>query len=128
AQSGSQTLNGHAIFPLVVPPLNRSGNATVQWSTWAMNATDGGSTSSLSQTPLNSPTVFNFFFPDFKFPGLLASAGLTTPEFQLSSDTSVVLQMNFMSSAIFTDNNNTNGLTSFTSGDGDVVIDIGPWI
>src|SRR5581483_4099704 len=76
----------------------------------------------------NSPTVFNFFFPDYKFPGLLASAGLTTPEFQLSSDTTVVLQMNFLGGGILNNTGNTNGLSSFTGGDGDLVMDIGPWM
>src|SRR5262249_6763950 len=79
--SASQTQSSATVYPLVAPPLIRSGNVIVQSSTWHMNGTD----SSLSQTPLSSPTVFNFFFPDYKFPGALASAGLTTPEFQLTS-------------------------------------------
>jgi hypothetical protein len=93
-----------------------------------MNYTDSGSTSSLLQTPLNSPTVFNYFFPDYKFPGLLASAGLTTPEFQLTSDTSAVLQMNFLSSSIFNNGSNTNGLSSFTGGNGAIALDLGSWM
>ena len=96
--------------------------------TWSLGATDGGTTSSLSQTPLRAPTVFNFFFPDYEFPGLLASAGLTTPEFQLTSDTEVVLQMNFLSGGILNNTGNTNGLSSYTSGDGDITLDIGPWM
>ena len=74
------TQNGQTVFPLVAPPLVRSGNSTVQWSTYSLNTTDTGSSSSLSQTPLNAATVFNFFFPDYKFQGALAAAGLTTPE------------------------------------------------
>ena len=126
--SGNQTQNGLTTYPLGVPALVRSGNVLLRFSTWAMNATDGGATSSLSQTPLNSPTVFNFFFPEYKFPGVLASAGLTTPEFQLTSDTSVVLQMNFMESAILASTSNTNGLISFSSGNGAIMLDTGPWM
>src|ERR1041384_1576773 len=93
-----------------------------------MNAADVGSSSSLLQTPMNSPTVFNFYFPDYKFPGLLASAGLTTPEFQLTSDTGVVLQMNFLESGILNNVGNTNGLSSFNNGNGAIVLDLGPWM
>jgi hypothetical protein len=128
--SGNQTQNGLTVYPLVAPPLTRSGDAVVQWSTWNIGQTDvtSGGNGNLSQTPLNSPTVFNFYFPDFKFPGTLASAGLTTPEFQLTSDTSVAFQMNFLEGGILNNGNNTNGLTSFTAGDGDIVLDVGPWM
>jgi hypothetical protein len=101
---------------------------TVQWNTWNLGYTDTGSSSSLSQSPLRSPTVFNFYFPDYQFPGALASAGLTTPEFQLTSDTSVALQMNFIGGGILNNTGNTNGLSSFTGGDGDIVLDISPWM
>jgi Protein of unknown function (DUF1800)/PA14 domain/CHRD domain/Bacterial TSP3 repeat len=128
ATSNNQTQNGLTTYPLVAPHLTRSGNVLVQWSTWNIGATDTGSSASLFQTPLNSPTVFNFYFPDYKFPGTLASAALTTPEFQLTSDTSVALQMNFLEGGILNNGNNTNGLSSFTGGDGDIVLDIGPWM
>ena len=53
---------------------------------------------------------------------------MTTPEFQLTSDTSVVLQMNFSRAACLNNGNNTNGLSSFTGGSGAIVLDIGPWM
>jgi hypothetical protein len=94
-----------------------------------MGYTDSGGTFNLSQSPLSPPTVFNFFFPNYQFPGALASAGLTTPEFQLTSDTSVALQMNFLEGGIVGGNgNNTNGLNSFNNGSGAIVLDIGPWM
>lgn len=116
------------IYPLVAAPVIRSGSVTIRYSTWNMDYTDSGFSSSLSQTPLNSPTVFNFFFPDYKYPGILSSAGLTTPEFQLTSDTSAIMQMNFLTGAIFNNSGNTNGLSSFTSGNGSMALDIGPWM
>jgi hypothetical protein len=101
----------------------------VQFGTYGgMNATDTGSSSSLAQTPLNSPTVFNFFFPSYKFPGPLTTAGLTTPEFQLTSDTSVADQMNFIEGGLLLNTGNTNGLTSFANGNGSIVLDLGPWM
>ncbi|HTL58890.1 MAG TPA: DUF1800 family protein [Candidatus Limnocylindrales bacterium] len=120
----SQTQNSATVFPLVPPPLTRSGIVIVQTSTWHMNDTD----SSLSQTPLSSPTVFNFFFPDYKFPGVLASAGLTTPEFQLTSDTTVAVQMNFLEGGLLNNGSNTNGITSFIGGNGAIALDLGPWM
>jgi hypothetical protein len=116
------------VLPLVAAPITRSGKVSIGYSTWDMEYTEGGSSLSLFQTPLNSPTVFNFFYPDYKFPGILASSGMTTPEFQLTSDTSAVLQMNFFATSIFNNGNNTNGLSSFTGGSGDIALDLGPWM
>jgi hypothetical protein len=90
--------------------------------------TDNGAQVSLQQTPLRAPTVFNFFYPNFQFPGAIAAAGLTTPEFQLTSDTGVAFQMNFLASGILNNGNNTNGISSFTSGNGAIALDIGPWM
>ena len=53
---------------------------------------------------------------------------MTTPEFQLTSDTGVALQMNFLEAGILNNTGNTNGLSSFTAGDGDIALDIGPWM
>jgi hypothetical protein len=118
-----QTQNGMIVYPLVPPAIHRSGTVSVQLSTWHMSSTD----STLTQTPLRSPTVFNFFFPDFRFPGALASAGLTTPEFQLTSDTSVAVQMNFMEGGLLV-GANTNGIASFVGGNGAVDLDLGSWM
>ncbi len=49
----------------------------------------------LGQSPLLSPSVFNFFSPDFKSPGELATAGLNAPEFQTTTETTVVGGLNF---------------------------------
>jgi uncharacterized protein (DUF1800 family) len=45
---------------------------------------------STGQTPLRSPTVFNFFEPSFALPGEIAQAGLVSPEFQIATETTVV--------------------------------------
>lgn len=126
--SQSTTQGSFTLYPFGAPPLNRSGTVVAQVSTWNMGATDSGGTYNLSQSPLSAPTVFNFFFPDYQFPGVLTSAGITTPEFQLTSDTSVALQMNFLEAGILNNTGNTNGLSSFNNGGGAVAIDIGPWM
>ena len=126
--SSNLTQSAFSFYPLNAPPLTRSGTVAAQYNTWNMGYTDTSSTSSLSQTPLRSPTVFNFFYPNFQFPGPLASAGLTTPEFQLTSDTSVALQMNFLQAGILGNGGNTNGLSSYSAGNGAIAIDLGPWL
>jgi hypothetical protein len=93
-----------------------------------LSYTDTGTTYSLSQSPLRSPTVFNFYYPTYQFPGALASAGLTTPEFQLTSDTSVALAMNFIESGLLNNTSNTNGLSSYVGGNGSIVLNIAPWM
>lgn len=127
-KSANTTQDGQVIYPLAAPTLARSGQVAVIESTWNMGYTDTGSSSSLSQSPLRSPTVFNFYYPSYEFPGALAAAGLTTPEFQLTSDTSVALAMNFLEAGILNNTGNTNGISSFTSGNGSIVLDLGHWM
>lgn len=110
-------------FPLVSQPLVRSGNVTSRPSTFAMGNTDAD----IDQSPINAPTVFNFYLPDYKFPGTLASQGITTPEFQETAETSVVRQANFIERGIYA-LGNTNGLSSFRSGSNALVMDLGPWM
>jgi uncharacterized protein (DUF1800 family) len=56
------------------------------------------------QQPFNSPTVFNFFSPDYAAAGAIASAGLVSPEFQITTETTVVEQANTMYAALFWQN------------------------
>jgi uncharacterized protein (DUF1800 family) len=53
------------------------------------------------QEPLFSPTVFNFFSPDYTAPGAIALAGLASPEFQITTETTVVEQANTIYAALF---------------------------
>ena len=126
--SKNQTEDSLSVYGLQAPILTRSGTVVIQQSTWNMGYTDTGTTASLSQSPLRSPTVFNFFYPGYEFPGALASAGLTTPEFQLTTASGVALQMNFIEGGILNNTGNTNGLSSFTGGNGSIVLDIAPWM
>lgn len=48
----------------------------------------------INQSPLRSPTVFNFFEPDYVKSGDLAAAGLFAPEFQILTDTQAIKQPN----------------------------------
>jgi hypothetical protein len=53
---------------------------------------------------------------------------LTTPEFQLTSDTGVALQMNFVTSGILDGSGNTNGLSSYIAGSNAINLDLSPWM
>jgi len=55
----------------------------------------------LAQTPMRSPTVFNFYRPDYVPPNSnIATANLVSPEMYLTEETSVVGYLNFMRNAI----------------------------
>ena len=54
----------------------------------------------LGQSPLLAPSVFNFFSPNFRQPGAVAKANLYSPEFQITTETTVVGSLNFFSSVI----------------------------
>ncbi len=55
----------------------------------------------LAQTPMRSPSVFNFFRPEFVPPGsAIAVANLVAPEMQITDETSVTGYLNFMRDAI----------------------------
>jgi uncharacterized protein (DUF1800 family) len=54
----------------------------------------------LGQSPFLAPSVFNFYSPDFRAPGEIAKAGLVVPEFQITTETTIVGSLNFLTSAI----------------------------
>lgn len=115
--------NGVYIFPLKAQPLVRSGTVNTRLGTFSMDNTDND----LGQTPLSSPTVFNYFLPDYRFPGTIASQGITTPEFQGTSETTVVRHNNFVYDGVFNPSGDTNGISSFKAGGNSLVIDFSPW-
>lgn len=51
---------------------------------------------SFGQSPLFSPSVFNFFRPDYERAGPLANAGLAAPEFQITNESTLVLTANLL--------------------------------
>ena len=56
---------------------------------------------SLGQSPLHSPSVFNFFRPGYIPPGTtLATSQATAPEFQIVNETTVGSYVNFMQTIV----------------------------
>jgi uncharacterized protein (DUF1800 family) len=77
-------------------------------------------TSGLGQSPLHSPSVFNFFRPGYVPPGTtLAQSQSTAPEFQLVNETSVGGYVNYMQNRIHSGirvNNATSASSDFVNG------------
>ena len=55
----------------------------------------------MGQAPFRSPSVFNFFSPDYARPGDISDAGLVSPEFQITSETTAIRAMNTMRSLVY---------------------------
>ena len=67
---------------------------------WAVGNTSDPATR-LGQSPLRSPSVFNFFRPGYVPPNsAIGSAGLVAPEFQITNESSVVGYVNFMQTLV----------------------------
>lgn len=92
----------------------RAYGATSPSGVWAIGDLSDPA-SRLGQSPMRSPSVFNFFRPGYVPPGgALAAAGLTAPELQIANETTVAGYLNYMQRAIA------------GSGIGDVVADYAP--
>jgi hypothetical protein len=123
ANAAMNSDNQAVVFPHKAQPLVRNGTVNVRSSTFSVNNTDAD----IGQTPINSPTVFNYFLPEFKYPGPLASQGITTPEFQGTAETTVIRFDNYLYSGVFNPGN-TNGIASFATGNNALVMDFAPWM
>jgi uncharacterized protein (DUF1800 family) len=53
------------------------------------------------QAPLYAPSVFNFFSPFYSQVGAIQNAGLVAPEFQITTDTTVITSANKIRSAVY---------------------------
>ncbi len=78
----------------------RTFGATSQYGYWKIGDTSSPA-SRLSQSPLRSPSVFNFFRPGYVPPSTaLATAKQVAPEFQLVNESSVGGYLNYMQNVI----------------------------
>jgi uncharacterized protein (DUF1800 family) len=77
---------------------------------WRVGNTDNPGTS-LGQTPLRAPSVFNFYRPGYVAPGTqAAAANLVTPELQIASETSAAGFVNTLRDNIASGVGATNGV------------------
>ena len=122
--TGHQGSGGMVVYPLKAQQWTRRGSVTVSPSTWSVGTrTDGD----FEQTPLNASSVFNFYYPDYQFPGEMANAGMTTPEFQLTNSSSTMNLTNAITNSVLKAGN-PNGYTSYSSGSGAVTMDLSPYM
>ena len=122
------TLSNQMIASADAPVLNRGGHVAGYQLIGGFGDFSVGSTdTALGMTPMASPTVFNFYLPDYQYPGTLAAAGLYTPEFQLTSDTTAMGQANYIYNGLFNPSY-TSGISSFNNGGADIGVDISPWM
>ena len=78
----------------------RGWNVASASGAWNVGNTSDPATR-LSQSPLRSPSVFNFFRPGYVPPNsAIATAQLVAPEFQLNNESSVVGVVNYLQKAV----------------------------
>jgi uncharacterized protein (DUF1800 family) len=78
----------------------RSFGATSPTGVWNIGDTSNPGTR-LGQSPLRSPSVFNFFRPGYVPPGsTLGTNGVTAPEFQLCNESTAAGYLNFLQTVI----------------------------
>jgi len=94
---------GHQREPIVrLTNLLRAFSASSSNGTFSIRNPVSPTATSLAQEPMSSPTVFNFFSPDYQAPGAVAQAGLYSPEFQLTTEVVVATVANYLNKAIYT--------------------------
>lgn len=69
----------------------------------------GKTDTTASQTILRSPTVFNFFDPAFAQPGAIQNGGLTSPEFEIINEQTVVNMANMIYRGVYSNYNSSTG-------------------
>jgi len=102
-------LDPEAITPPVGDASGKLREPVIRLANWmrAFHAKSGSSRfmltsldstlNALGQTPMRSPSVFNFYRPEFQPPNTsIAAANLVAPEMQITEETSVVGYLNFM--------------------------------
>ncbi len=95
---------------------SRANSASGQWRLG--NLSDPAAR--LGQSPLRSPSVFNFYRPGYVPPNTsIAAASQVAPEFQITTESSVAGYLNFMQNAIAT----TSGVNGT-----DIVPDYSAWL
>jgi uncharacterized protein (DUF1800 family) len=89
---------GHQREPVIrLTNLLRAFNATSPSGKYSVR----NAYASFAEEAMHSPTVFNFFSPDYSAPGAISIAGLKSPEFEITTDTTVISIANYLRNAIY---------------------------
>ncbi len=109
--AGAATDSGKLREPILrVTTMLRAFEATSQTGNWRIGDTD----TTLFQTPMKAPTVFNFFRPGYVPPNttIASTPGLVAPEFQIAHEVSVATYANTLQNWV------PNGLGQVPTGSG----------
>ncbi len=69
--------------------------------------------SGISQGPLQSPTVFNYFHPEFSPPGPVSTAAAIAPEFEITTTTAIAATQNYFGNLVAaSDSGNNNAFNT----------------
>jgi hypothetical protein len=85
------TVNGTPITSTTPKPAT-AGEITTLYASTRLDSVQ----SSIAEAALRSPTVFNYYHPDYVLPGALAAAGLVAPEFEITDDNYAISVPNFL--------------------------------
>jgi uncharacterized protein (DUF1800 family) len=101
ARAASTETSGKLREPVLrMTAMLRALGASSDTGWWRVGNTDNPGTS-LGQTPMRSPSVFNYYRPGYVAPGTAGAArGLAAPELQLAHETSAAGYVNFMRDAV----------------------------
>lgn len=72
----------------------------------------------IGQWPMQAPTVFNFFKPDYSPPGPVLAAGIVSPEFEITTELTATDTANYLFEGV------TNGF--YTNASSRITMDISP--
>ena len=85
---------GHLREPVIrATNLLRAFNASTLSGTFSLY----GVANKFGEEAMNSPSVFNFFSPDYEAPGMITLAGLKSPEFQITTESTATTTANYLS-------------------------------
>jgi Protein of unknown function (DUF1800) len=105
-EARSPTVAAGAQFGKQREPVVRFGNlvrafngasTSGRYGFWSLESVEYG----MGQAHFKSPSVFNFYQPDYAPQGPIADAKLVAPEFQISTDTQMISSSNLMKYLIF---------------------------
>ncbi len=121
-------LDSEAVQANVTPPMNfgklkepmlrlsaifRAFNATSASGRYQLQYGLDDVDQGISQGPLQSPTVFNYFHPDFSPPGPVSAGAAVGPEFEITTTTAIASTQNYLGNIVASsDTSNSNAFNA----------------
>ncbi len=110
---------------ILLSDMGNFGYPATQLDNFPVDATRyryGDTTTILSQSPLDAPSVFNWFLPDYEPGGDISASGLFAPEMIQTTETQTISNINYMRTLTYGGNGQgVNALVGATDGNEDNV-------